>query len=610
MSTTTNSVEYDVAVIGLGPTGLALCHLLGRRGLRVLALEREPQFYGLARAVYTDDECMRILQNAGVGDDVAADMVQDSPVQWVLEDGSVLGAIVRKDRPKGWPLCSFLYQPYLENKLEDLLARYPNVTKRRGRELLSFNQDESGVTLAHTANRGTRYGLAGGAQGRPEKVDETRARWVVACDGGRSAVRTQLGIKMIGRSFPEPWLVVDVKEKPGQQCLRHMPYFNFYCDPKQPTVACPQPNGHYRFEFQVMGDTTREQMEDPANIRRLLSRHVDPDKVEILRALLYTFNALVAERWRDGRVLLAGDAAHMTPQFMGQGMSSGLRDAYNLAWKLDAVIKGDAEDRLIDSYESERSPHAKEMIDVSVRNKQFVSTSNPWKAKLRNLGMKVALATPELGRWLREGGFIPQPTYHDGRYIGLPRKSRRSVEGKLIPQPSVRTFDGRLRLLDDVMGDNFTLIGMSSDPRAGVDAATLAGLDRLGTRYVALYPLGGRPQEAYAKPEGSAGVLRACPEKLVEIEDFSGTALEWLRSAGARDGHVAVLRPDKFVFALVPAAAVKDAVAKLFEAIGFTPGRRSVRADRPVAAALAGGDTVAIGQAPADAAGEQSASVG
>src|SRR5271165_4042209 len=158
------------------------------------------------------------------------------------------------------------------------------------------------------------------------------------------------------------------------------PYFNFYCDPKQPTVSCPQPNGHHRFEFQLMGDTTREQMEDPANIRRLLSRHVDPDKVEILRALVYTFNALVAERWRDGRVLLAGDAAHMTPQFMGQGMSSGLRDAYNLAWKLDAVIKGDAAVGLIDSYEMERSPHAQEMVAISVRNKQFVSMPNPISA--------------------------------------------------------------------------------------------------------------------------------------------------------------------------------------------------------------------------------------
>ena len=144
---------------------------------------------------------------------------------------------------------------------------------------------------------------------------------------------------MAGKSFPEPWLVVDIKAKEGEDCFRHMPYFNFHCDPKQPTVSCPQPNGHHRFEFLLMPGQTKEQMEDPATVRSLLARHVDVDKVEVLRRLVYTFNALVAERWREGRVLLAGDAAHMTPQFMGQGMSSGVRDAHNLAWKLDAVLR-------------------------------------------------------------------------------------------------------------------------------------------------------------------------------------------------------------------------------------------------------------------------------
>src|SRR5271166_6139802 len=545
MSAPTTNVDYGVAVSGLGPTGLALCHFLGRRGLRVLALEREPEFYGLARAVYTDDECMRIFQAAGVGDELAADMVQDSPVQWVLEDGSVLGTIIRKDRPNGWPISNFLYQPFLENKLEDLLARYPNVTKQRGRELLSFTQDDAGVTLSHAASRGVRYGRIEAVQARPEKVDETRVSWLVACDGGRSTVRTQLGINMTGKSFPEPWLVVDIKEKPGTHSLRHMPYFNFYCDPKQPTVSCPQPNGHHRFEFQMMGDTTREQMEDPANIRRLLSRHVDPDKVEILRALVYTFNALVAERWRDGRVLLAGDAAHMTPQFMGQGMSSGLRDAYNLAWKLNAVIKGDAAAGLIDSYEMERSPHAQAMIAISVKNKQFVSMPNPMKARLRNIAMRAALATPKLGRWLREG---------------------------------------RFRLLDDIIGDNLALIGLASDPRAGLDAATLAGLDRLGASYGALYPFAGRPQAAYATGgNASARVVREGTETLVEIEEFTGEAVGWLRSAGARDGHVAIIRPDKFVYALVQGAEVKAAVAKLFEALGFDFQRQRIQPGRPSA---------------------------
>ena len=146
-----------------------------------------------------------------------------------------------------------------------------------------------------------------------------------------------------------------------------------------------------------MPGQTREYMEDPATVRAFLGRHIDVDKVEVLRRLVYTFNALIAERWRVGRVLLAGDAAHMTPQFMGQGMSSGVRDAYNLAWKLDAILRDRADERLIDSYESERKPHAKEMIDVSVRMKEFVSQANPVKAMLRNVAVRTLLKTPKVG---------------------------------------------------------------------------------------------------------------------------------------------------------------------------------------------------------------------
>ena len=162
-------------------------------------------------------------------------------------------------------------------------------------------------------------------------------------------------------------------------------------------MSCPQPKGHHRFEFMLMPGQTREYMEDPATVRAFLGRHIDVDKVEVLRRLVYTFNALIAERWRVGRVLLAGDAAHMTPQFMGQGMSSGVRDAYNLAWKLGAILRDRADERLIDSYESERKPHAKEMIDVSVRMKEFVSQANPVKAMLRNIAVRTLLKTPKVG---------------------------------------------------------------------------------------------------------------------------------------------------------------------------------------------------------------------
>ena len=560
------SRDFDVAIVGLGPTGLTLAHFLGRRGLKVLALEREPEFYGNARAVYTDDECMRIFQEAGVAAELEADMVLDSPVQWILEDGSVLGQLRRFDRPYGWTMNNFLYQPHFETKLEKLLSRYPDVHVMRGRELIAFEQDDQWVTFQHGASKGVQYGRSA-ATADATDVTTSRARWLVACDGGRSGVRSQLGIKIVGKSFPEPWLVVDIKARNGADCFHHLPYFNFHCDPKRPTVSCPQPGGHHRFEFLVNSGETREQMEDPAMVRALVSRHVDPDKVEVLRRLVYTFNALVAERWRVGRVLLAGDAAHMTPQFMGQGMSSGVRDAHNLAWKLDAVLRGRAALSLIDSYEAERKPHAKEMIDISVRMKEFVSQANPVKAALRNALVALLLKMPKLGDYIREARWKPPPTYPNGVYFGLSRTRRNAAEGRPIPQPQVRTSAGRRALLDDVLGDNFALVGYEVDPRATLDANTIARLELLNTKFVVLYPYGGRPQGGEVSPSAPAG--------LIEIEDLSGEARAWFRKVGARPGHVALVRPDKFVYAMRPAASIAEAVTHALRSLGngSTPER-------------------------------------
>jgi 3-(3-hydroxy-phenyl)propionate hydroxylase len=574
------SQDFDVAIVGLGPTGLTLAHFLGRRGLKVIALEREPEFYGNARAVYTDDECMRIFQEAGVAAELEADMVLDSPVQWVLEDGSVLGQLRRFDRPYGWTMSYFLYQPYFETKLESLLSRYANVEVARGRELIAFEQDADWVTFRHGASKGVQYGRAAATAANVTDVTSARARWLVACDGGRSGVRSQLGIKMVGKSFPEPWLVVDIKAKNGADCFHHLPYFNFHCDPKRPTVSCPQPGGHHRFEFLMLPGETREQMEDPATVRALVSQHVEYDKVEVLRRLVYTFNALVAERWRVGRVLLAGDAAHMTPQFMGQGMSSGVRDAHNLAWKLDAVLHGRAGLSLIDTYEAERKPHAKEMIDVSVRMKEFVSEANPFKVALRNVMIALLLKLPKVGDYIREARWKPPPTYPNGSYFGLPRNRRNSAEGRPIPQPQVRTYVGRRALLDDVLGDNFALVGYGVDPRATLDANTIIKLESLNTRFVVLYPYGGRPQGGGVSPSAPAGVT--------EIEDLSGEALAWFRKVGARPGHVALVRPDKFVYAMRPAASIAAAVTHALRAFGAasTPERvsRSSRSEPDLAA--------------------------
>ncbi|WP_051028042.1 bifunctional 3-(3-hydroxy-phenyl)propionate/3-hydroxycinnamic acid hydroxylase MhpA [Nocardia higoensis] len=562
-----SSFDHEVVIVGLGPTGLTLANLLGRRGIDVLVLEREPEYYGLARAVYTDDEGMRVFQTAGAADELAADMNIDATVQWVRADGSVLAQFHQVEQPMGWPVVNFLYQPYLENGLERALERYPHVTVRRGRAVVSFDQDRDGVGVEHAASKGTGYGTRE-LELELGTTERVRARFLVGCDGGRSIVRTGLGIDMTGTSFAERWLVVDLAAREGVDAFRHLPYFDFICDPRLPIVSCPQPGRHHRFEFMLGEDQTEEQMEDPDTVRRHIARFVDPDEVEVLRKLVYTFNAVVADRWREGRVLLAGDAAHMTPQFIGQGMNSGVRDADNLSWKLTAILRHGADPAILDSYERERRPHAKAMIDLSVLNKNLVSVDNRALAAARDIGLAAALRVPGLSGWIRGAKMKPRPRFRRGAYLGLPRRRLRGIEGTLAPQPPIRTYDGRRHRLDDALGLGFAMLGYGLDPRRQLSATDLAVLHAIDTRFVTVYPIGGRPQ-------GRPGEGR---DDVVDIEDHSGELVRWFRKAGLRPGGLVLLRPDRFVFGIAPAGESGTLVAELLRQVRLpVPVPRSTR---------------------------------
>jgi 3-(3-hydroxy-phenyl)propionate hydroxylase len=560
---------HDVVIVGLGPTGLVLAHTLGMQGHKVLVLEKEPVFYGNARAVYTDDECMRIFQALNVAKEVQSQMMLDTPVQFVRPDGSLMAQYMPLQRYFGWPVVNFFYQPYLETTLSTLLARYPNVEIRRGREVVEFHQDAGVVDVIHQATqeaRFTEFGDARQATSGERDLQTVRARYLVGCDGGRSVVRTKLGIDMTGKNFPEPWLVVDLQRKPGVDGLRHLPYFNFVVDPKLPVVSCVQPDGFHRFEFMLTKGETKENMERPETIRHYLSRYIDPDQFEIKRRLVYTFNALMAKEWRRGNIFLAGDAAHMTPQFMGQGASSGIRDGYNLGWKLAMVLQGKVGDRVLDSYEKERKAHAQEMIDVSVFLKDVVSMTHPVGTLLRDGCIALSQAIGPIKRWFRNGGFKPLPIYKRGSYIGLPRNRWRAPEGVLSPQPEVRCFDSSRIRLDDLLGQGFSLVGLNVDPRDHLDMDSTRLLEGLGTRMVTLYAYGERPQ-------GLSGVARHVRPGCMEVEDIDGHMIRWFRKAGFKQRAVAVLRPDKFTFAVVQPERLPHALQELAKQLDAQPNK-------------------------------------
>lgn len=530
--------DYDVAVVGLGPTGLTLAHLLARRGLSVLVLEREPHFYGNARAVYTDDEALRVFQTAGVADEIHQDMNVDSAVQWVTSAGKVLIQFRQPQRHLWWPVTNFFYQPYLETKLAERLTRYRHVEVRRGCEVVDFHQDSDGVAVVYAATTGSGYGTQRTAvdDSRRETV---RASYLVGADGGRSIIRARLGIDMSGKSFPERWLVVDLSAKDGTDPFRHLPYFDFVCDPDMPTVSCPQPGGHHRFEFNLSDEDEKDEFESDATVNRLIGRYVDVDEVTVERRLVYTFNAVIADRWRADRILLAGDAAHMTPQFIGQGMNAGVRDADNLSWKLQAILRYGASPAILDTYEAERRHHAKAMIDLSVFNKALVSVQSPALAQTRDVALRTALRVPALGGWVRRAGMKPKPRFRRGEYLGLDRALVRGIEGTLPPQPEVRRYDGQRVRLDDALGIDWAVIGFEIDPRAAL-GADIEVWERVGAHFATVYRAGARPQGRIGDGHRQAGLL--------DLEDTDGVLTSWLRRSGHRPGTILVLRPDKYVF--------------------------------------------------------------
>ena len=365
--------DCDVLVAGGGPTGATLAILLAQRGVKVIVAEKEADIYPLPRAAHIDHECMRILQEAGVADEVIATSRRASRYDFLNARGEVLLRFEGADRtgPGGWPAANMIHQPSVEAALRRSLATQGNASFCSKWELMSFSDDGEGVTA--------RLATPGG-----ERV--LRARYLVGADGARSSVRKASGVAFEDLNFEEPWLVVDVfVDDPSR-----LPTANLQiCNPERPTTCVLMGEGRHRWEFMILPGETADQVSDDAFIEKLLEPWKVKGAVRIERKAVYTFRARIAREWRKGRVLLAGDAAHQTPPFAGQGMCSGLRDAANLAWKLAEVTSGNADDRLLDTYQPEREPNVRATIAMAIMMGRMVCTTSKWSAFWRDMKFKL-----------------------------------------------------------------------------------------------------------------------------------------------------------------------------------------------------------------------------
>ncbi|MET7568449.1 FAD-dependent monooxygenase [Streptomyces sp. NPDC005492] len=444
MSTTVE--PPPVLVVGAGPTGLTAAHLLGSRGVRVLLVERNATTSDDAKAISLDDESLRTLQSAGGLDEaVYPILVPGTGTRYFGVDGRPLvHARGTGDQRFGHPFKNPFAQPDLERVLREQLRLLPSVDVRFGTRLTALGRYPDRVRASLRT---------GGQEGPVEEVDVS---YVLGCDGGRSTVRDLLSIPMRGRSFPDVWLVVDTLGDAHDQR-----YGMHYGDPDRPAVIVPGRDGRCRYEFRLRPDECAPGTPPPlALVRQLLApyREITPEQVE--RSVAYGFHALLADRLREDRCFLLGDAAHMMPPFAGQGLNSGVRDAANLCWKIADVLAGRAGDALLDTYDTERRPHARAVIDLSVRLGRIVMTTSRPRALLRDLLVRTAMRTPPGRRYLTEMRYRPDTRVRTGAVVPLDGPGRELV-GRPLPQP--RVLHGphyRLTRLDDVLGQGWSLLGV------------------------------------------------------------------------------------------------------------------------------------------------------
>jgi len=372
--------ETDVLVVGLGPVGAALTVYLGRSGVRTIAIERDTGVYPLPRAAHLDHETMRLLHLAGGAEAVAKASQPLSAYEFRNGAGELLMGFRPEGEiaPTGWPTSSMFHQPTLEHALRARLDEIPCVSARLGHALTTYN-DSDGRVVATVAG--------------PDGAYEIAARFIVGCDGGNSVVRRVAGITLDDLGFDEPWLVIDTTLKNGVERLSTIGLQ--HCDPARPVTSMPMAPGRHRWEFMLLPSETAEEVMSDARLTAMLAPFVDPASIAIERRAVYRFHALVAQRWRSGSILLAGDAAHQMPPFMGQGLCSGVRDAANLAWKIDAVLSGRAHDALLDSYQPEREPHVRMITNLAMMMGKVVCTQDIEAARARDEDM---LAQPEATR--------------------------------------------------------------------------------------------------------------------------------------------------------------------------------------------------------------------
>ncbi|MFT3819560.1 MAG: bifunctional 3-(3-hydroxy-phenyl)propionate/3-hydroxycinnamic acid hydroxylase [Rubrivivax sp.] len=496
----------DVVVVGAGPTGLVTALLLARQGHTVAVVERHAAPYPLPRAIGISHESLRILHAAGASEALRDVLFWDerlTSASYVTRSGEVLMQMpFRRRAESGWPEMQCFDQPDFEQALERRVLTQANIRLLRGREVTAVRQDAEGVEVV-TARANA------GDQAANDARETLQAAYVIGCDGANSIVRQAMGVPVTDLGFTWDWLVVDIQPTVEREWT---PFFAQVLSPPRTVTCAPAGPGRRRFEFMLLPGETRDDMGTEAMAWRLLAEQgVDPSNAKLVRNVVYRFRALWADSWRQGRMLLAGDAAHLTPPFIGQGLNSGLRDAATLAWRMDLVLRGLAEADSLDGYTTERVAHVRDLIEQAVGIGRMLCVAEPEACAQRDAALRAMRDTP--------GAAPPPPVWR----LGTGAIAENDPHAGLLGWQGVVRLDGRQGEFDDVCGvGRFVLLGRSGDPRSALAPVAQAIWQRIG---------------GLAFHVGTNA-------SLVDVE---GTYAQWFAQTGA---DVILVRPDFYVFGI------------------------------------------------------------
>ena len=496
-------LEADVVLVGAGPVGLMMANLLGLAGVQVLLLERSDGLLGLPRAIFYDSETLRLFTQVGLFDEIAPGLVRNPHVRHLNARGK---ALMQMDFPVrniyGHSACGTFYQPDFERVLLQGTSRFGNVRVLFNHSVAGFNQNETHVTLKVAT---------------PDGEARIRAKYAIGCDGGTSAVRDMIGAKLLGSTFSERWLVVDaiVKDHDVTQ-------ITFNCDPRRPRVELPAVGDRVRWEFMQLPGETEETLKRDDTIRSLITEHRKDRQFQIERKAVYTFHARVADRWRLGRVFLAGDAAHLMPPFAGQGMNGGMKDAVNLSWKLAAVINGQADESVLATYEAERSAVIRKMVALSRRLGTLIMPTNKPAAFARDMIFSCLNLSGRFRAFIAKGGVLPPPKIRRSALTGT---GRDSLIGQMMPQPIVTGLQGNAPLDAFLTCHQWLVLGVGTDPVPLLSQRDLAIADALGARFICL--------NCSAQDARTQG-----------LQCVDSVFLDWV---GQYNVRAVLIRPDRFV---------------------------------------------------------------